>query len=195
MAAQGKKRYNSASLAENEERPMKTIAELAGQELKWVQPSALKMRYELRAGDMLAAALHFRSSFGSFATGESADGCWTFKRVGFLQTRVTIRACGQDNEIAVFKNNTWSGGGTLELPGGKKLLASTNLWQSKLEFETEAGDKVLEFNSGGVIHLSATVGIQPEAFRMAELPWIVMLGWYLVVMMYMDSAASAAIIG
>ena len=46
------------------------------------------MEYELRAGDMLAATLRFRSSFGSFATAEDGDGCWTFKRVGFWQTSV-----------------------------------------------------------------------------------------------------------
>ena len=33
---------------------MMKMAELIGQELKWVQPHALKMEYELQAGDMLA---------------------------------------------------------------------------------------------------------------------------------------------
>ena len=109
---------------------MKKIAGVIGRELEWVQPSAWKMEYELRAGDELIATLRFRSSFGSFGTGESADGCWTFKRVGFWQTRVTIRGCGSDMDIAMFKNNTWSGGGTLELPDGRKVLATTNLWQT-----------------------------------------------------------------
>jgi hypothetical protein len=31
------------------------------------------------------------------------------------------------------KNNTWSGAGTLTLPDGKKLLATTNFWQTHLE--------------------------------------------------------------
>ena len=47
---------------------MKKIPEVIGQELKWVQPSAWKMEYELRAGDELIATLRFRTSFGSFAT-------------------------------------------------------------------------------------------------------------------------------
>ena len=56
---------------------MRRIAELVGQSLKWKQPSALKMNYELRTGDgELAALLHFRSSFGSFATAETTDDCW-----------------------------------------------------------------------------------------------------------------------
>src|SRR5512146_2113843 len=105
---------------------MKKIHELIGRELKWTQPSAMKMEYELHAGDEVAATLHFRSSFGSFATATSADGSWTFKRVGFWQTQVTIRASGAATNLAIFKNNTWSGGGTLELPDGRKYPANTN---------------------------------------------------------------------
>ena len=94
---------------------MTRVADLAGRLLKWEQPSLLKMEYDLHTGDgELAATLRFRSSFGSFATADSADGCWTFKRVGFFQTRVTIRQCGEETDSATFKNNTWSGAGTLE---------------------------------------------------------------------------------
>lgn len=171
---------------------MKKISELTSQELKWVQPSALKMHYELRAGDVLAATMNFRSSWGSLATGNSADGCWTFKRVGFLHTRVTIRECGQEVDIAVFRNKTWSGGGTLELSDGRKLQANTNGWQNKLEFKNDAGETILKFNGGGLIHLTAAVEIGSEAHKMVELPWLVMLGWYLTVMMSMDAVMSAA---
>jgi hypothetical protein len=167
---------------------MRKIIELVDQQLKWVQPSALKMQYELRAGEELVAILRFRSSFGSFATAESVDGCWTFKRVGFWQTRVTVRPCGADADIAIFRNNTWSGGGTLELSDGQKFPATTNFWQSKLEFQNESGYTHIQFKSGGLLHLSATVEIQPSAVGMPELPLMVMLGWYLIVMMNMDSA-------
>src|SRR4029078_872051 len=124
---------------------MKGKANLGTRELEWTQARALKMQYELRAGNEVVVTLRFRSSFGFFATAESADGCWTFKRVGFFQTKVTIRACTEDKEIAVFMNNTWSGGGTLELHDGRKLLATTNLWQSKLEFKTESEQAILHF--------------------------------------------------
>ena len=120
---------------------MMKMTELAGRELHWVQPRVMKMEYELRAGEMIAATLRFRSSFGSFATAASADGSWTFKRVGFWQTRVTVRANGAEADLAAFKNNTWSGGGTLELPDGRKYLANTNFRATQYEFKTEAGQK------------------------------------------------------
>lgn len=171
---------------------MKKIAEVIGRELEWVQPSAWKMEYELRAGDKPIATLRFRSSFGSFATAESADGCWTFKRVGFWQTRATVRACGTDTDIATFRNNTWSGGGALELHDGRKLLATTNLWQTNFEFKTETGETLVRFKSRGLVHLSATVEILPDGAGVPELPWVAMFGWYLAVMMYMEAASMAA---
>ena len=172
---------------------MRRIAELVGQSLKWEQPSALKMEYELRTvGGELTATLHFRSSFGSFATAESADGCWTFKRIGFFQTKVTIRACGSDDDIAIFKTNTWSGGGTLELADGRTFQAASNFWQTKFGFETESGEKLIEFQKSGLLHLSVTVEIQPGALSTAELPLMVMLGCYLIVMMNMDAAIAAS---
>ncbi len=171
---------------------MQKIANLTSYELKWEQPSALKMEYQLRAGDDVAATLRFRSSFGTFAVAESADGCWTFKRVGFFQTRVTIRHCNTDVEVAVFKPNTWSGGGTLILASGQTYRAATNFWQTKFTFETEAGDPLLSFQSGGFIHQSAIVSFQPNAAMLPDLPLMVLLGWYLIIMMHNDSAATVA---
>ena len=108
---------------------MKKIAEIAQRKLKWSQPKALKREYELRADRELVATLKYRSAWGSFAIAESADGCWTFKRVGFWQTKATIRASGSDTDVAVFNNNTWANGGTLELTDGRKYPATSNFWQ------------------------------------------------------------------
>lgn len=172
---------------------MRRIADLVGQSLKWEQPSALKMHYELRTeGGELAATLHFRSSFGSFATAESGDGCWTFKRVGFFQTKVTIRACGSDHDIGIFKHNTWSGGGTLKLADGRTFQVTNNFWQTQFGFETEAGEKLIGFRKGGLLHLSATVEIHPKASNLAGLPLMVTLGCYLIVMMDSDAAIAAS---
>ena len=156
------------------------------------------MEYELRAGEETIAALRFRSAFGSFATGESGSlhggpcGCWTFKRVGFFRTHVTVRDCGTDKDIATFHNNTWSGGGTLLLSGGRRCAASTNYWATNLEFKNEAGELLLRIKSSSQLEFNGTLEIQPAARAMPELPWLVILGWYLIVMMFNDAAAASA---
>ena len=171
---------------------MKSIVELARHELKWTQPKALKNSFELHSDDQVVGTLVLKSIFGSFATGTSADGCWTFKRVGFFQTRVTIRRCDDETDIGTFRNSTWKAGGTLELPDGRKYRATSNLWQSKLEFQDPSGNPIIKLKTGGLMHLSAGVEIEPAAARIPELPWMVMLGWYLAVMMKNDSAGAAA---
>jgi hypothetical protein len=151
------------------------------------------MEYELQDGGEVVATLRFRSSFGSFATAESADGCWTFKRVGFWKTRVTVRASGSESDIASFRNNTWKHGGTLELPDGRAYPANTNFWMTEYEFTTQSGEPLLKYSRvRGVLRLSSTVEIQPAAASLTELPWLLMLGWYLTVMIHVDSTVMVA---
>lgn len=173
---------------------MKRLAEMTGLPLQWTQPSAWREAYELRAGDDVVATLHFRSAFGSYATAETADDCWTFKRVGFWKTRVTVRRCDADQDLAVFSNNTWRGGGTLELSDGRRYRASTNTWQTRYEITDEAGESLLLFAIGGVFRQSAQVTIQPAATRLDTLPLLLTLSWYLVVMMHQDSAAATVVV-
>jgi hypothetical protein len=172
---------------------MREINDVQGP-LEWVQPRALKMHYELRSNEELVANLSFRSLSGSFATAESADGCWTFKRVGFFQTRATIRACGSDADTATFKNNTWSGGGTLTLADGREFLVTTNVWQTQLEIQTASGEVLVHLKTSGFWQNSAAVNITPIGRQMPALPWIALFAWYVIVMMQTDAGGVAAVI-
>ena len=170
---------------------MEKIVSSIGLTLEWQQPKLFKMEYELKSGDSLLATLRFRSSWGTFATAQSADGCWTFKRVGFWQTRVTVHACDSEDELAVYKNNTWSDGGTLLFPDTRKYLANTNFWQTQYEFKTENGEPLIHFQNDGFVRPSAKVTIQESARAIPELSWMVALGWYMIIMMQNDSASAA----
>jgi len=172
---------------------MDKIANFIGLPLQWDRTSLFKAEYELKSGEALVATLRFRSIWGTFATAQSADGCWTFKRVGFWQTRATIRPCDSEAEIATFKNNTWSEGGTLLFPDGRRYPANTNFWQTQYEFQTEAGDSLIHYRNRGLFRSSAEVTIFPKAQELPELPWMVMLGWYLIIMIQNDSADAAVV--
>ena len=172
---------------------MYKIAEYYQQPLKWVQPKMLNEAYELRSGDELIATLTFRGIAGTFATAESGDGSWTFKRVGFWQNKATIRASGSDKDLAVFKNNTWTGGGTLLFTNGNSYKATTNFWMTNYEFQKDSGEPIIRFKYGGIFHLSSEVEVLPEAGALPEVPVLVMFGWYLAVMLYMDSSSAAVV--
>ncbi|HPH95593.1 MAG TPA: hypothetical protein PKW33_07695 [Anaerolineaceae bacterium] len=171
---------------------MYRIADLAGHALTWVQPDFLKMEYELRLEDgQPAASLVFRSSFGTFATAESGDGCWTFKRVGFWQNKASIRACSAEVDLAEFHNNTWSSGGTLIYPNGRHFKATTNFWMTQLQFRLDEEPLVnLKIKSG--FKLSAEVSLLPAGLQQPELPVLTLFAWYLAVMLSSDAAATMA---
>lgn len=169
---------------------MRRIVDVADRRLKWAQPRARKKEFELRADEELAATLRFRSSFGTFATAESADGCWTFKRIGFWQSKASIRACGSEEDVALFKNSTWSAGGTLTLRDGQEFRATTNIWRTKLAFETEAGEELLRMKTSGILKRSAKVEITPVGRRVPQLPILVLFAWYLAIMLSSDSDAA-----
>jgi len=174
---------------------MNDASKLLTKDLIWIQPSLFSRSCELRANDDVIGTLDFRTAFGSLATGRCKDECWTFKRVGFFQTRVSIRICNQETDVATFRNNTWSGGGTLEFADGGNLLVTSNFWQSKLDFKSPSDDLLVSFRTVSLIHLKAEVVVEPRAHDLSELPLILLLGWYLVVMLHNDAAVSAAIIG
>ncbi len=168
---------------------MKRFDDAIRRSLRWAQPKMLRQAFELRDADELVATLEFRSSFGTLATARTAAGAWTFKRVGFWQTRATVRADGQTDDLGVFEPNTWSDGGTLTLADGRSMKVTTNLWQSKIEF-LGAGDELLfRYDTSGLLRDEASLTVSHTALAMAELSWLVCFGWYLVVSMRGDSPA------
>jgi hypothetical protein len=173
---------------------MRHLADVVHGNLHWVQPRVLGRDWELRCGGDVVATLAFRSAFGSFAAAASADGSWTFKRVGFWQTRATVRVEGGTDDLAVFEHDTWSGGGTLTLAGGRPIRVTTNFWQSKIEFLTDDDAVLFRYLTEGFLRQESQLEVMPPLLRMPEMPWLILFGWYLVVMMHQDSAATAAIV-
>ena len=166
------------------------IAEFSGRPLHWKQTRITERRYLLRADDVEVATLAFRSAFGSLAT---CEGSWTFKRIGFFSTRITVRAAGSDTDLAVYTPKTWSGGGTLALAGGRSIRVTTNVWQTSIDIVGDNDEPLLHLAVGGLFGLSVDVTVQPAASRHEALPWLVMLACYLIVSMRDDGAAVAVI--
>jgi hypothetical protein len=173
---------------------MRRLADVVHTDLRWIQPRVLGRDWELRHGDELVATLGLRSAFGSFATAASADGAWTFKRVGFWQRRATVRVEGGTDDLAVFEHDTWTSGGTLALAGGRSCRVTTNLWQSKIEFLAEGDAVLFRYLTEGFLRQESQLEVTASLDRMPEMPWLILFGWYLVVMMHQDTAATAAVV-
>jgi hypothetical protein len=175
---------------------MLSFRQWVGTDLQWIQPHALRREFELRSGEETVATLAFRSAFGSLASAQTGEGSWTFKRVGFWRSHVTVRQAGRETDLAVFRNDTWSAGGTLELADGRAYRANSNFWMTSYQFTDASDQPLVRFTKvGGLLHLKCDVQVEPAGVSLAELPWLVSLGLYLVVKMRDDSAGAAAAAG
>lgn len=171
---------------------MRSIIGIPASPIVWKQPKLMEPAFELRYSEEILGTLRFKNSFGSLAEGTMAEGKWTFKRLGFLKTHVTIRKTDDQRNIAIFNNNTWSQGGTLELPDGRKYQANSNFWHSQFEFTDIQEKPIIRFTNIGGFKLHAQLEILPGAKDLADTPWMVLLGWYLAVMTSRDGEMVAA---
>jgi hypothetical protein len=167
---------------------VRPISETAGEELLWLQPAARKREHELRAGEDLVATLRFQR--GSLADAEAEGHHWTFKRQGFWQPRVTVRAPGSDADVAVFRPR-WAGGGTLDFADGLSVrLSSANFWQSQWVWQEKDQPLILFKGRHGIVKAKGAVEIQPGAESRPDTPLLVLLGWYLILLHADDTAAA-----
>src|SRR6185436_11723659 len=170
---------------------MKKLSDVVTQRLEWVQPALLKSEFEFRANGEPVGRLEIASVWGSKATAELGDGSWTFKRVGFWQQTASVRRTGADEDVAIFKNNTWQSGGTLTFSNGRVFRATTNFWSTRMQFESETSEPLVRYHYGGVFKMHADVEVTAAGRILAEAPVLVMFGWYLAVMLHRDAAGTS----
>jgi hypothetical protein len=177
---------------------MKKVSEIIGANLEWREPKATVQHYELHAGKELCGTLDFRSAWGTLATAETAGGTWTFKRVGFLNPRVTVRAAGSDRDLAVYQPRFWGDGELALADGAAFQWRAVNFWSTRWSFLDGASRPLVTFRSGvegqslkDIFRTQATVEIDPAASAHPRLPLLVALGWYLILLQHQDTATTA----
>jgi len=169
---------------------------------RWRQPKALQRTFELRDDDRLFGTLCFVKPFGSLAVASLAAGDWTFKRVGFFRPRVTVRRRDQETDLAVYEPKGWRADGELQFTAGRSYgWRAANFWATKFNFVDGAGRSLVTFKPGAedskwsdIFKFQALVEIDPSASRLEDLPLLVALGWYLMILHHEDSASAGAVV-
>jgi hypothetical protein len=180
---------------------MKSIKSLSNEHLLWTQPKTIHQFYELRLNKDIYGTLKFPKSSGSLAEVETLDGKWSFKRIGVFHTKITIREFGKDNDIALFKPNLMASSGSLEFSNGNSFIwEAANFWATRFELKDTEGNLLVAFRAGvddpklkDWFKTQARVEITEQAKNFSELSLIVLLGWYLIIILHMDSSTSAVV--
>ena len=172
-------RTQAHSLSLAELRP-EIPAQAAG-DLRWMQPSVLRSQYELRSAGRCVATMRIQGLFRPIATGEGADGSWTFEPVGPAPGKIIVRARDSYRDLAAFDLGLSDHGGVLQLSDGRALFLRSDFWKGRAEFQTLTGEVILRYRFHGVLRLSAEVEVLGKGKQISELPWLLMLGWCLIV--------------
>jgi hypothetical protein len=161
-------------------------------ELLWVKPKWSKRQFELHAADAVVATLAWER--GSRAVAQWGEFRYRFSRQGWLRPRILVRSAGATDggePIATFLPR----GGTLTYPDGRTLvwkkprkLTSERIWADSV------GAELVRFRPGK--RSTVAVAIQPEASHQHELPLLILLGQYLIVLAGQDgeAATTAAVV-
>lgn len=151
--------------------------------------------YELARDDQLIATLRFEKLSGSLAVGEFGPDRWTFKRIGFLSPKVSIRKAGSDAGIPIF-TPSWTGAGWIAFDTGRRYhLRATNFWATEWAFESEDGTQVVALaGPRGVFKQGGHAWAAESAAGLPETPVLLLLIWYLRVLMNEDASAAAVMV-
>jgi hypothetical protein len=138
-------------------------------------------RYELRSAGRCLATLTVSGFFHPAGQGEGVEGSWAVDPLDRDSGTIVVRANDSLQEVGVFDMSLSSRGGILRTPGGQALVMQSNFWKGCAEFRTPAGEPLIRFRYRGFFRPSADIEILGKGKCLHELPWILMLGWCLIV--------------
>ena len=161
---------------------MKPILD-AGKNLVWSQPAMRKREYELRAGDELVATMRWDKTDEHDAVCETDEGKWTLHRKGFLKPTLSVR--GPKGASATFEV-AWTGGGRLQVGADEYRWAPSTFWRSEWTFSKGGEAPAVTYRpDSSPLKAGAQVEIAGDG---ANVPLLVVMGWYLLVLLLEDTA-------
>jgi hypothetical protein len=175
---------------------MKTISTQAGLNLQWKRVGkSTPLVYELWGGQDLLARLKWTKDSGSLAIGESAQNVWSFKRIGFFATQVSVRVEGTEDTVAMFSPN-WRGDGKVTLSDNRGFVwKSTAFWKANYLLTDESGTVIFSIkHSSSISPDTAEVRLGPARVDNSTLALLVMLAMYVGVLAIQDGADSATMV-
>jgi hypothetical protein len=167
---------------------MRSLTTAGNRPLEWA--SLKKRRFELRCDSDVCAALAWQTMFGSLAVGEAGGNKWSFKRMGFFRTVITVREPDSETDLAVLRS-TRRGQALLTFTDG-----STFTWKSTGEARREKGfyddrERLLtavRLNQK-FLSISGEARILPHATNLTKLPILALLAWYRVYLEHEEETA------
>jgi len=161
--------------------------------LRWLRTAEEPAEFTLSAGDDSVAVLRWAKAGGSDANAETLTDHWTFQRVGFLTTHLTLRAEGSTSDsaririhVGLHKGENFHG---IEFVGGAKYRfhragVQVPAWQ----VTTENASELLHIEPVREERklLGAAILVSPEGRASQDLAALLAFTWYFIVLVWYE---------
>jgi len=154
-------------------------------DLVWSRPGLFTRELRLESGSELLALLRWEKLFSFEAVGESADGRWIFGRrhAASLLGTVVVREADSQAEVATFPRQ-WRGTGTLRFASGtESTWGRSGFWRPTHVWSTPMQPRLVAFQRSYGLRRHYLMEVDSVARGVAELPVLVLLGGYLMVLL------------
>ena len=161
---------------------MYQLTKYIGKTLKFVQPTIVKREYELRSEEDVLAKIIFPKLFSSRAIVEGFENKWEIKLPSLWRNEFGVYKFGYQMPFARYVYNIWKTKGTIELPKGGRLNCKSGKFKKPFEIYSSRGELVLLYENRFFLKGRTEVIIEKKSELLEKYPWIIMLGWYVILL-------------
>lgn len=166
---------------------MNRLQDAIGQDFQWVRPRLLKNEYELRANNELFGTFQW-DSFRQRASGEVVGERLAIQGKGFTQRKIMASSAETNAETGQMRR-TWNGG-VLTLANGRQYQWNNiSFWKGAWSWLNQDNQAVMTFKPGKQVVLPVEASHAEE-----DLPILMLLGWYMMLLQESETAATVATI-
>ena len=159
---------------------MNLLTNYIGQTLTFSQPKITKREFELISSDEVLAKMIFPKLLSNSAVVEGFGGKWEIKQPSIWRSEFGVYKYGYQNPFAKYVSNFWKTKGTIELPKGARLHCKSGKLKRPFEVYSSSEELLLVYVNKFLLKGRTTVTIEKRSELLDKYPWIIMLGWYIV---------------
>ena len=152
----------------------------AASTFQWVRADTLSRTYLLQGDHRTLASFSVQGFFRPEGFGEISGRAWYFEPLDADDGTLVVRKQGPCKDVATFDLNASSGRGLLQICDGRTFVFRSDFWKGSAEFQTMAGEPLVQFRFRGVIRRSAKVEFRAAVDLTSDRIWLAMLGWCII---------------
>jgi len=164
---------------------------MIGEILTFKQPSIIKREFELVSSKGVLATMVFPKLFSNRVILEGFDAKWEIKQPSIWRREYGVFKYGYQMPFAKYISNFWRTKGTLELPRGARLYCKSAKFKKPFDVFSSDNKLLLSYSNRFVLMGKTSVTIEQRSELLDKYPWVILLGWYVIVQNRKGRASAA----